>query len=276
MNPSALSERIVKIAADADFGAVAVALHDDETGRDFAHEGDRVFHAASTIKVAVLLAVYTLAERGRIRLDDALHVRNRFRSLVGAEVFRVSSNRDGDGAVHRRIGRSLRVHELAHAMITRSSNLATNLLLEHLGIDAVQGVLAEAQVEGVTMARGVEDTRAFEAGISNEVTARGLVRLFRLLGEGDFLREETRAQMLEILHAQEFNSMIPEGLPKAAQVAHKTGEISTVCHDAGIVFLPDRRPYVLAILAEMPAGVENRSAPLAAISRAIYEELKTP
>ena len=276
MNPSALPERIAKIAADADFGAVAVALHDYETGCEFAHEGDRVFHAASTIKVAVLLAIYALAERGRIRLDDALHVRNRFRSLVGGDVFRVSSNRDGDGAVHRRIGRSMRVRELAHAMITRSSNLATNLLLDHIGIAAVRSVLAEAKIDGVTMARGVEDTRAFEAGISNEVTARGLVRMFRLLCEGDFLCEETRAQMLEILHAQEFNSMIPDGLPKGALVAHKTGEISTVCHDAGIVFLPDRRPYVLAILAEMPASVENRSAPVAAISRAIYEELTKP
>ena len=265
----------MKIAADAEFGAVAVALHDYESGREFALEGDRVFHAASTIKVPLLLAIYKLAEEGRLHLDDTLHVRNRFRSLAGGEVFRVAANRDGDGAVHRRVGRSMRVRELARAMITRSSNLATNLLLDHVGIEAVRGVLAEAKIDGIEIARGVEDTRAFEQGISNRVTARGLVRLFRLLGDGDFVREETRGQMLEILHAQEFNSMIPEGLPKDARVAHKTGEISTVCHDAGIVFLPGRKPYVVAILTEMPASVETRSGPVAEISRAIYEGLKT-
>ena len=275
MNPSALPERILKIAADAEFGAVAVAVHDYESEWEFALEGDRVFHAASTIKVAILLAIYKLAGEGRLHLDDTLHVRNRFRSLADGAVFRVAANRDGDGAVHRRVGRSMRVRELARAMITRSSNLATNLLLDHVGIEAVRGVLAEAKIAGIEIARGVEDTRAFERGISNRVTARGLVGLFQLLCEGDFFREETRAQMVEILHAQEFNSMIPEGLPKDARVAHKTGEISTVCHDAGIVFLPKRKPYVIAILAEMPASVETRSAPMAEISRALFETLKT-
>ena len=275
MNPSALPERILKIAADAEFGAVAVALHDYESGLEFALEGDRVFHAASTIKVALLLAIYKLAGEGRLHLDDTLHVRNRFRSLAGGAVFRVAANRDGDGAVHRRVGGSMRMRELARAMITRSSNLATNLLLDHVGIAAVRSVLADAKIDGIEIARGVEDTRAFEQGISNLVTARGLVRLFQLLCDGDFVREETRGQVLEILHAQEFNSMIPGGLPRAARVAHKTGEISTVCHDAGIVFLPGRKPYVVAILTEMPARVESRSGPVAEISRAIYESLKT-
>ena len=265
----------MKIAADAEFGAVAVVAHDYDSGREFALDGDRVFHAASTIKVPLLLAIYKLAEEGRLHLDDTLHVRNRFRSLAGDEVFRVAANRDGDGAVHRRVGRSMRVRELARAMITRSSNLATNLLLDHVGIEAVRSVLAEAQIDGIEIARGVEDTRAFAQGISNRVTARGLARLFRLLCDGDFVNDETRGQMLEILHAQEFNSMIPEGLPKDARVAHKTGEISTVCHDAGIVFLPGRKPYVVAILTEMSASVETRSGPVAEISRAVFEALET-
>jgi beta-lactamase class A len=249
-------------------------VHDYETGDDFAHEGDRFFHAASTIKVAILLVIYKLAEEGRIRLDDTLHVRNRFRSLLDGEVFRVASNRDGDSEVHGRLGRSMRIRELARAMITRSSNLATNLVLDYIGIEAVQEMLKKAKIPGVELARGVEDTRAFEAGINNRVTASGLVRLFRLLCEGHFLRATERDQALAVLHAQEFNSMIPESLPKEARVAHKTGEISTVCHDAGIVFLPQRKPYVVAILTEMPVEIEKRSGPVAEISRAIYEALE--
>src|SRR5438067_7398218 len=117
MTDDALRERIAGIARSARFDAVAVALHDCETGREFLHNGDRWFHAASTMKVAILLAVYKLAEEGRIRLGDTLHVRNRFRSLVREKVFSVSASRDADGEVHRRRGRSMRVHELARAMI---------------------------------------------------------------------------------------------------------------------------------------------------------------
>lgn len=274
MRHSSLRDRVSKIAADANFDAVAVAFHDYESGQEFAHEGDRFFHAASTIKVAILLAVHKLAEEGRVRLGDTLHVRNRFRSLIDGEVFRVAANRDGDSEVHSRLGRSMRVSELCRAMITRSSNLATNLVLDYVGLDAVQAMLKEAKIEGVEVARGVEDTRAFEAGINNRVNARGLVQMFRLLCEGNFLRKSTREEVLEILHAQEFNSMIPEGLPKDARVAHKTGEISTVCHDAGIVFLRGRKPCVVAILTEMAPDVQSRSGPVAEISRAIYEALE--
>ncbi|SRR5581483_400488 len=273
MSASVLHARISQIAKDAKFSAVAVAVHDYETQREIEHEVDRQFHAASTIKAAVLLAIYKLAEDGRIRLDDTLHVRNRFRSAADGEVFRVASSRDGDAEVHRRIGRSMRVRELARAMIVRSSNLATNVLLDFTGIEPIQRVLNDAKIDGVTLRRSVEDEAAFEKGINNEVTANGVARLFRLLCEGKFLRDEFREQALDVLRAQEFNSMIPAGLPESAKVAHKTGEISTVCHDAGIVFLPDRKPYVIAILTEMPASVEMRQAPVAEISRAIFEYL---
>jgi beta-lactamase class A len=273
MSHGALHERLQKIATDARFDAVAVGFHDYETGRNFSLDGTRFFHAASTIKIAILIALYRMAEEGRVRLGDTLHVRNRFRSLVGGEVFRVAANRDGDSEVHGRLGRSLRVAQLARPMITRSSNLATNLLLDYMGIEAVLAFLKKAKIDGVEIARGVEDNRAFEAGLNNRVTADGLVKLLRLLCEGRTLRESTREQVLEILHAQEFNSMIPEGLPKNARVAHKTGEISTVCHDAGIVFLPGRKPYVVAILTEMAPEVSGRTGPVAEMSRAIFEAL---
>lgn len=273
MAASELLQRIQKISHDAGFTTVAVSLYDYETAVQFAYQGDRFFHAASTIKVAFLLAVYKAAEEGRIRLDDTLHVRNRFHSVADGEVFRVATDRDADPDVHKRLGRSMRVHELARAMIVRSSNLATNLLLDYLGLDQLSRVMKEAKLEGVKARRGVEDNRAFEQGINNEVTANGLVRLFRMLCEEKFLRAETRGQMLDILRGQEFKSMIPAKLPDEATVAHKTGEISTVCHDAGIVFLPERKPYVLAILTEMPASVETRHKPVAEISRAVFKFL---
>jgi len=267
---TSLAERITQAAGGAGAVAAAVCVYDYEKTLQFSHQAERWFHAASTIKAALLLAVYKLAEDGRIRLDDTLHVRNRFRSMTG-EIFRVASNRDGDGEVHRRRGRSMRVRELARAMIVRSSNLATNLLLDYAEPETVRGVLKEARLDGIQLRRGVEDIAAFERGINNEVTADGLVRCFRLLCQEGFLRAETREQMIEVLCAQEFNGMIPASLPREARVAHKTGEISSICHDAGIVFLPRRKPYVVAILTEWPEDIEKRQGCVAEISRAVYE-----
>jgi beta-lactamase class A len=266
---TSLTEKIDETAEAAGAAAVAVEVYDYERTLTFSHAAERVFHAASTIKAPLLLAVYKLAEEGRIRLDDTLHVRNRFRSMTGG-IFRVSANRDGDGEVHRRRGRSMRVRDLARAMIVRSSNLATNLLLDYVGLDAVREILKEARMDGVDLRRGVEDTAAFDRGINNEVTAEGLCRCFRLLCQEGFVRAETREQMIEVLCAQEFNGMIPAQLPREARIAHKTGEISTVCHDAGIVFLPKRKPYVVAILSEWPVQIEKRQGCVAEISRAVY------
>jgi beta-lactamase class A len=138
---SPLHERIEEIGRRHRCEAVGVSVHDYATGEDFSHQGDRWFHAASTIKVAILLALYHAAEEKRVRLDDQLHVRNRFRSAVDNSPFKIANDRDGDSSVHRRIGRSMKLAELAHAMITRSSNLATNLLLDHLGLEQVQRTL---------------------------------------------------------------------------------------------------------------------------------------
>ena len=271
MDEAALHEQIEKLRADSGANAIAVHFLDYESERSFAHASDRWFHAASTIKVAILIALFHAANTGRVRLDDRLHVRNRFRSIVDRSIYRVQRDRDADAAVHRRIGRSMKLIELAEPMITRSSNLATNLLLDFLTPEYVQSTLADAGVSGVQVLRGVEDTVAFDRGLNNTLTAAGLVDLFRLLREDRLLPEPARRQAFEILAAQEFNSMIPSLLPDAAQVAHKTGEISTCTHDAGLVLLPGRRPYAVAILTEHPPGLDDTQKTVARVSRLVYE-----
>jgi len=271
MDEGALQARIDEIRATSGLQAIAAHVHDYEAGRHFSHDGDRWFHAASTMKVAVLLALFKAAENGTARLEDRLHVRNRFRSIADRSIFNIAQDRDADAAVHRRIGRSMKLIELAHPMITRSSNLATNLLLDHLTPAAVQETLASAGVDGVKVVRGVEDSVAFEQGLNNLATARGLAELFRLLREDHFFQEPSRRQMLDILFAQEFNGMIPALLPSSTQIAHKTGEISTCTHDAGLVLLPGRHPYAVAILTEHLPEADAPQKAVAKVSRAIYE-----
>ena len=258
-------------------GTAAAALFDYQTGESWAYDGDRWFHAASTIKLAVLACVYASLPARHLTPWHRLHVRNRFFSAADGTPYRMLAARDSDAEVYTAIGRTMRIGSLARHMITVSSNLATNVLLDFVGVGTAQRVLTDAGIAGVHLVRGVEDDRAFDAGISNMVTASGLVELLRAILEGRFGDRQHTDEMLDILSAQTFNSGIPAGLPPAvraaSQVAHKTGEISTVTHDAGIVFLPGRPPYVLAVLTGTGAQRGPRFAPIAHISRRAFEQV---
>ena len=270
----ALRAEIGRLEKESGAKAIAVALHDLETGFDLRYNQDRWFHAASTIKVPILLGAFAAIDRGELLPHSRVHVRNRFLSIVENIPFRVESDRDANSAVHNAIGKMMRVDELAYHMITTSSNLATNLLLGVIGTPAVNQTLRELDVEdGIDLKRGVEDELAFEKGINNMVTADGLLRILVMLAEGKAFSPALSRRMMDILHGQEFNQGIPARLPKGARVAHKTGEISTVAHDAGVVYLPKRRPYVLVILTEWDAAATGRSRTIASISHAIYEFL---
>jgi beta-lactamase class A len=269
-----LQTKIETIEKESGAKAVAVALHDAETGLELHYNGDRWFHAASTIKVPILLGVFAAIDRGELLPHSRVHVRNRFLSVVESVPFRVESGRDANSAVHNAIGKMMRVDELAYHMITTSSNLATNLLLGVIGPDAVNRTLKELDVDdGIDLKRGVEDELGFEKGINNMVTADGLLRILVLLSEGKAFSPALSRRMMDILHGQEFNQGIPARLPKGARVAHKTGEISTIAHDAGVVYLPKRKPYVLVVLTEWDPEGTGRSRTIASISHTIYEFL---
>lgn len=270
----ALTSQIAKIEEESGAKAIGVALHDAETGLELHYKADRWFHAASTIKVPILLGVFAAIDRGDLLPHSRVHVRNRFLSVVEGVPFRVESGRDANSAVHNAIGKMMRVDELAYHMITTSSNLATNLLLGVIGPDSVNRTLKELDVDdGIELKRGVEDELAYDKGISNMVTADGLLRILVLLSEGKAFSPALSRRMMDILHGQEFNQGIPARLPKGARVAHKTGEISTVAHDAGVIYLPKRKPYGLVILTEWAPEGTGRSRTIATISHTIYEFL---
>jgi beta-lactamase class A len=272
-----LHRQIAQIANQAGASCIAAAFYDYESETAWSLRGDRWFHAASTIKVAVLLSVFAAAEQGRFTMDSPVHVRNRFLSVADGEPYRIEPGRDANAEVHSAIGKTLRVRELAHHMIVTSSNLATNLLVDLVGVQSAQQSLAELQIDGIELRRGVEDEKAFDININNRVTANGLLSLFRALYEGRALSGEASDRMLEILHQQQFNSGVPEGLPAEvraeARFAHKTGEISTVAHDGGLVFLPNRKPYAVVILTEWNRDNNGQQETVAQVSKVIYTYL---
>lgn len=267
-----LYRNVLKIKSDHGLESLGIAFYDAQTTIQWAYNGDTYFHAASTMKLAVLLGVFRQVERGELTLESPVHIRNRFISIVNKQPFMLDLSRDADPDVYGHLGKTLTVRELAYWMITKSSNLATNLLVEIVGVPTIQHALDELEIDGVRVLRGVEDQAAFEAGLNNEVTANGLLKLLRLIADGRAYSKKSSDEMLNIMLEQQYRSGIPAGLPKAARVAHKTGNISTVHHDAGIVYVEDRKPYVLVILTQFPAD-SARGTAVADVSRDIYNTI---
>ncbi len=267
-----LYRNVLKIKQEHTLANLGISFYDAETTIQWAYNADHYFHAASTMKLAVLVGVFRQVDRGELSLDAPVHVRNRFTSIVNQEPFMLDLGRDADPDVYGHLGKTLTVRELAYWMITKSSNLATNLLVDVIGIHTVQLALDELDIDGVRVLRGVEDQRAFEHNLNNEVTANGLLKLLRLIADGKAYSQNACDEMLEIMLDQQYRSGIPAGLPKAARVAHKTGNISTVHHDAGIVYLEGRKPYVLVILTQFGAE-QGRGTAVADVSRDIFNTL---
>ena len=267
-----LYRNVLKIRDEHNLENLGISFYDADSTIQWSYNADHYFHAASTMKLAVLLGVFRQIDRGELPLDAPVHVRNRFTSIVNQEPFMLDLGRDADPDVYGHLGKTLTVRELAYWMITKSSNLATNLLVDVIGIPTIQQALDELEIDGIRVLRGVEDSRAFEAGLNNEVTANGLLKMLRLIADGKAYSQKACDEMLDIMMDQQYRSGIPAGLPKAARVAHKTGNISTVHHDAGIVYLDGRKPYVLVILTQF-AAEQGRGTAVAEVSRDIFNTL---
>jgi beta-lactamase class A len=156
-------------------------------------------------------------------------------------------------------------------MIERSSNLATNTLIATVGAANVSATARSLGASRIQVRRGVEDGKAFEAGLNNTTTASDLAALMLAIERGHAASRASCEAMRDILLRQEFSEEIPAGLPPGTPVAHKTGWITGTRHDAGIVYPPGRTPYVLVVLT---SGIEDNAAQralIADISRMAWE-----
>jgi beta-lactamase class A len=240
-----LRDRVLTIIANS--GAeVAVALRTLDGRDELLLDVDRPFHAASTMKVPVMIELFRQAEAGTLSLDEPLPIRNEFHSIVDGSVYQLDVGDDSDSEVYKAVGRTLTVRQLCEAMITVSSNFAANLLIERLGVENIRKTVTRLGADGMQVLRGVEDNKAFEKGLNNTTTARGLLMLLEKIEKGEAVSAKADAEILSILKRQQFNNAIPAGLPKGVVVGHKTGNITKIHHDAAIVY--GDRPYVLVVL----------------------------
>lgn len=253
-------------------GTFAVAFKEiNNDANQLLINGDEVFHAASTMKTAVMVEVFKQAILGKVSLDDTLLVRNEFKSIVDGSVFSLDVKADGDDQIYSLIGKKRRIYDLVYDMITVSSNLATNLLIDLVSPANVTKTMEEYDLHGIKVLRGVEDIKAYELGLNNTVTATDLMKLYELISTNKILTDRSCEEMIKILLDQKFNEKIPKYLPDNVKVAHKTGSISKVEHDSGVIFLPDGRKYVLVVLSKDLDNNEKGIETIARISKLIYD-----
>src|SRR6267154_676414 len=249
---------------------VGLAYIDLESGDTLFLNADTSFHAASTMKVPVMIELFRRADTGSFRMDQGLLMVNQFASIVDGSPYSLDVGSDSDSTLYRRIGQRVRVDTLLRLMITRSSNFATNTLITLVGAGAVTKSMRSLGAQRIQVLRGVEDGKAFEKGLNNTTTARDLGLILRAIEEGRAASPAATREMLGILLAQEFNEKIPAGLPPGTRVAHKTGEITAVSHDAAIVYPPGRKPYVLVVLTRGITDGTKSSNLIADISAIMY------
>ena len=235
------------------------------------HDPDLRMHAASTMKVPVMIQVYRDADAGMLTLDDSLSVTNSFPSLLDGSPFSVRPADDSDTTLYGRVGGNAPIRELVELMITVSSNLATNILMQRVGAERVTATMRELGADSIQVLRGVEDGKAFEAGLSNTTTARDLGHIAAAIADGRAASAASCRDMEAVMRRQRFTTGIPAGLPAGTTVAHKTGEITRVHHDFGIVTAGDGTRYVLALMVRGLDSKDSSAALMADLSRIVYD-----
>lgn len=268
---AALRMRMLERIAQVPGANAGLVFQELQGGAMVQINADSVFHAASTMKIPVLIEYFRAVEDGRLRADQDLLLVNEFKSIVDGSPYTLSADGDSDSALYARMGQRVPIRDLAERMITRSSNLATNVLIELLGAARIDSTAASLGAGPMRVLRGVEDSKAFQAGLNNTTSARDLAALLTAIETGQAASAASCRQMVEILARQEFNSEIPAGLPPGTRVAHKTGWITGVLHDAALVYPPGRRPYVLVVLT---SGIREREVArelIADLSRMVWD-----
>lgn len=265
---TALEARIAEGGAET----VGLYFHDLRGGDSLLLGADVRVHAASTMKVPVMIQLFRDQDAGLLDLDDSVTITKTFRSIVDGSAYDLGAPDDSDTLLYRRVGERESIRALMERMITVSSNLATNILIELVGADRAQATMRELGADSIAVLRGVEDGKAYRAGRNNTTTARDLGVILAAIVEGRAASPSACDEMIDILLRQEFNDNIPAGLPPGTPVAHKTGWIDQyVTHDAGVVYRPDGSAYVLVVLTSGVADDDAADHLIADLSRIVWE-----
>ncbi|MCA0398808.1 MAG: serine hydrolase [Bacteroidetes bacterium] len=273
MDTASLYKSIREVMAMHPEATFGIAFKDLQTGEEFGLGSNQVFHAASTMKTAVLIETFRQIKEGRFKLSDSILVKNEFSSIVDGSAYSLAATDDSEFDLYAQVGKKLPIADILHRMITLSSNMATNLIIELVGAENVMKTIGNMGLKDMKVLRGVEDNKAYRQGLNNVTTAHDLVILMEWIAKGKAVDRASSDQMIAILKDQQFKDVIAGLLPKEVEVASKSGSITKVQHDSGIVFLPNGQQYTIALLSSGIAGEAEAKATLAKISKIIYDHI---
>ncbi len=234
-----------------------------------------VHPAASTFKLPLLVALYRAAERRELRLDDEVEVRAVLGSVVAGQMYETTQEYDNDDEPWQRLGGTATLRWLGSRAIVRSSNLATNLLLDTLGLDRVNAVYDDVGAVGCRVRRGIQDLPGGEVGARNEVDADGLARVLVAVARHDVATPATCRSIERVLAACEHRDGIEAGVPRGTYLAHKTGWIDDVCHDVALVRPEPDDPFVLCVLTSASLDEDAGHRLVADVARVCWGHRRT-
>jgi beta-lactamase class A len=256
-------------------GTFAVAFKDISSKKELLINEKEVYHAASTMKTPVMIEVFRQASKKKFSLNDSITLKNEFRSIVDSSSFALDSADDSEFELYKHLGEKRSIYDLVYQMIIVSSNLATNLVIEKVGAKNVTHTMRKYGAKDIQVLRGVEDQKAYDQGLNNTTTAYDLMVIFEKIARGKAVNKKASQTMIDILLDQKFHTIIPAQLPGDVKVAHKTGFITGIHHDSGIVFLPDGRKYVLVLMSKNVEEEDKAIKAMASVSRMIYQYVTT-
>ena len=254
-------------------GNFALAFKNLDDGKEILINENEIFHAASTMKTPVMIEFYKQLHQGKLSLEDTLQIKNEFKSIVDGTMYKLSEFDDSDKNTYNKLGQYYSINNLIYEMITISSNFATNILIDYIGANNVTKSMKEIGALNIDILRGVEDIKAFELGLNNTTSAKDLLIIYEKLAKGKIINNKSSAIMIDILKDQKYDDIIPKYLPKDIEIANKTGMITGVHHDSGIVFLKDGKKYIIIILSKNMSDMESGTEMMAKISELIYKTL---
>ncbi len=266
-----LTQKIAERLAipNAHFG---IAFKDIQSGETIYVNEKEHFHAASTMKTPVLAELFRQSGQGNFSMEDSITIKNVFTSIADSSEYSLDPADDSETGLYKRTGQKETIAALAYEMIIRSSNLATNMLIELVKPEQVMTAMKELGANDIKVLRGVEDNKAYQKGLNNTTTAYDLAILFEHMAKETLVSTYASNEMIRILLDQQFNEIIPARLPGEVRVAHKTGSITGVQHDSGIVILPGGEKYVLVLLSRFdPVDEKEVISAMADVSKLIYD-----
>ncbi len=255
-----LETRVEETASRLD-GVMGVAILDLTDGRILLHNADRVFPAASSIKLAILLELYRQDQearagaQGKARLDDIY-------TFDPKDLVEDSQIMAGLTAGMTRITN----RDLAQFMVAVSDNAAANILYDRVGKDNVNAMLHSLGLSKTMLRRKMMDTAAARRGDENIATPQEMVRLLEAIHKEKVLNKQSTTEFMKQLSTLK-QSYIPRYLPDSVQVANKPGELEGVRTDSGIIFA-QKRPFAMSV---MTAYNRDEKAAEGAISEVALE-----